>query len=110
MAAPGLAFAYDSETLKAIKTPVQLWSALEDDRVPHETNSLPLSQSLSTVETHWVEKAGHFAFMVQPCTEKLKKYEPDTWDFLCVDNEGFDRRAFHTEMNAELVQFFENNL
>ena len=110
MAAPGLAFAYGPETLKAIKTPVQLWSALEDDRVPHETNSLPLSQSLSMVETHWVEKAGHFAFMVQPCTEKLKKYEPDTWDFLCVDNEGFDRKAFHVEMNAELVRFFEANL
>lgn len=110
MAAPGLAFAYAAETLKAVKTPVQLWSALLDDRVPHETNSLPLSQSLSTVETHWIEKAGHFAFMVQPCTQKLKKVEPDTWDFLCIDKEGFDRRAFHTEMNAELVQFFEHNL
>ncbi|MGB0866821.1 MAG: alpha/beta hydrolase family protein [Granulosicoccaceae bacterium] len=110
IAAPGFAFSYEADTLAAIDTPVQLWSALNDKRVPHESNALPLAQSLPQVETQWVKDAGHFAFMVQPCTEKLKKYEPETWDFLCVDPEGFDRWQFHHQMNAEITRFFSEKL
>ncbi len=111
IAAPGLAFAFDEAALTAVETPLQLWSALEDDRVPHASNALPLADALGArADTRWVEGAGHFAFMIQSCTEKLKKYEPDTWAFLCVDKPGFDRQQFHTEMNSELATFFRENL
>lgn len=111
VAAPGLAFAYDEAALSQVNTPVQLWSALDDQRVPHNYNALPLANYLGErVETHWVNKANHFAFLIQPCTEKLKKYEPDTWDLICTDQEGFNRRDFHQHMNAEMVRFFKEQL
>ncbi len=111
IAAPGLGIAYDKKALSDVSVPVQLWSTLQDKRVPHATNSLPIAEALQErVETHWIDNAGHFAFMVQQCTEKLKKFEPDTWDFICKDNEGFDRRAFHQSMNAEMVRFFKASL
>ncbi len=111
VAAPGLAFSYDANSVANVDTPVQLWSGLDDKRVLHESNSLPLAQMLGdNVETHWIADANHFAFIVQSCTERLKKVEPETWAFLCVDKAGFDRKAFHREMNAQMAEFFEANL
>lgn len=110
VAAPGLAFAYEAEKLAGLERPVQLWSGLLDRRVPHASNAAPLAESLPRVETHWVERAGHFAFMVQQCNERFKRYEPDTYAVLCGDVEGFDRRDFHRRMNAELVRFFRETL
>lgn len=111
LAAPGFAFAYDQQSFSDNNVPVQLWSGLMDDRVPHASNSAPLAQAMGAhVEMHEVKKAGHFSFMVQSCTEKLKKFEPDTWDFICVDQEGFDRWKFHDHMNTEMLRFFKQSL
>jgi hypothetical protein len=30
--------------------------------------------------------------------------------FLCTDPSGFDRAAFHTELNAQMLAFFRRNL
>ncbi len=109
--APGLGIAYNQLGLTNVKVPVQLWSGLIDDRVPHLSNVKPIADALSDLsENHWIENAGHFSFLVQPCTAKLKEYEPKTWAFLCVDKEGFDRQAFHTDMNAQIVRFFKEKL
>lgn len=111
IAAPGLGIAYNKQALTNVIVPVQLCSGLVDKRVPHLSNVKPIANAMGDLsENHWVEDAGHFSFMVQSCTAKLKEYEPQTWAFLCVDKEGFNRQDFHKYMNAQVVRFFKENL
>jgi predicted dienelactone hydrolase len=111
IAAPGLGIAYDKKALSGVNVKLQIWSALLDKRVPHKSNVQPIAEALGDLsEIHRVKLAGHFAFMLQSCTSKLKKYQPTTWAFLCVDENGFDRQAFHTEMNSKIVRFFKQQL
>ena len=107
IAAPGFAFAYSRESLKNVSVAVQLWSAEHDTSVPTETNAASLKDRLPTApETHWVDKAGHFAFLVVPCRDVFKQNEPEVYALICGDADGFDRYAFHDEMHIEMVRFF----
>ncbi|WP_051559816.1 alpha/beta hydrolase family protein [Marinobacterium jannaschii] len=111
IAAPGLGIAFDANALAGIEVPVQLWSGLEDKRVPHNSNAQPIADALDErAEFHWIEDAGHFSFLLPRCRPALKQSEPDTWELLCVDKPGFDRQAFHQHMNRELVRFFRQQL
>jgi hypothetical protein len=49
--------------------------------------------------------AGHYAFL-PVCGDSLRKIMPQ----ICVDAPDFDRVAFHTRLNAELVRFFRVSL
>lgn len=110
VAAPGLSYMFDESALAAVNMPVQLWSGAVDVRVPHASNGANLAAHLpNIVETHIVEKAGHFAFMAE-CNPKLKEYNPRIWNMVCVDAEGFDRGAFHEQLNSALVNFFDKAL
>lgn len=111
IAAPGFGFAYPRSALTTIKAKVQLWSALLDESVPHETNSAFLARQLPiTPETHWVENANHFAFMTVPCTESFKDSDPAEYEVVCVDSTGFDRYVFHNNMHKEMIRFFKKSL
>ena len=111
IAAPGLGIAFDAKALAGIEVPVQLWSGLEDKRVPHNSNAQPIANALGQrSESHWITGAGHFSFLLTPCRPALKQSEPDTWTLLCVDKAGFDRQAFHQHMNQELARFFHQHL
>lgn len=110
VAAPGLAFAFDTAGLAGIKVPVQIWSGMSDKRVPDSSNGTPLASRLGKhAELHRVKKAGHFAFMV-PCNPRLKAIKPKIWEMVCVDAAGFDRAAFHDELNQQVVAFFDRSL
>ncbi|MBV1789298.1 dienelactone hydrolase family protein [Marinobacterium sp. D7] len=110
VAAPGLAFAFDSEGLEGIGVPVQIWSGERDLRVPDLSNGGPLAENLPPgADLRRVANAGHFAFMV-PCNPRLKEINPRIWQMVCIDNEGFDRAAFHTELNREIRDFFDRSL
>jgi len=110
IAAPGLGFAFDKAGLASVTVPVQLWNGIEDDRVPVATNAEVIRQALPTPpDVHLVDGAGHFAFL-QPCPPKLKELEPETWAMVCVDVPGFDRAAFHQQLNGEIVAFFQARL
>jgi predicted dienelactone hydrolase len=54
------------------------------------------------MEAHTVPGASHVSFLA-PCG-LLRPVE------VCRDPEGFDRKAFHAEMNAQVVQFFNRSL
>jgi len=111
IAAPGLGIAYDRAALIAVKVPVQLWSGLDDKRVPHRSNAQPIADALGErSENHWIEDASHFSFLTTPCRPALKQAEPETWKLLCVDKPGFDRHAFHQRLNRELARFFRQHL
>ena len=109
ISAPGFAFAYTEASLKAVGADVQLWSGQLDKQVPTETNAGLLAQRLPIApETHWVDDANHFAFLVVPCRDEFKESDPTEYDIVCGDKEGFDRHTFHGEMHVEMVRFFKS--
>ncbi|WP_342238387.1 alpha/beta hydrolase family protein [Inquilinus sp. OTU3971] len=110
ISAPGLGFAFDKAALASVTVPVQLWNGIEDDRVPVATNAEAIRQALPIPpDIHLVDGAGHFAFL-QPCPPKLKELEPETWAMVCVDAPGFDRPAFHRQLNGDIAAFFRAQL
>ncbi|WP_138472572.1 prolyl oligopeptidase family serine peptidase [Poseidonocella sp. HB161398] len=109
-AAPSLGFAFGALDLAGIDIPVQIWSGALDLRAPHNTNGALVAAGLPMApEVHVVERAGHFAFLA-PCDQRMETARPADWAMYCVDPEGFDRKAFHKELNAELVRFFDKAL
>jgi predicted dienelactone hydrolase len=103
VAAPGLGFTLAPHGLDQVRAPIQLWSADDDNNVPSATNTEPVRAALgSRVEFHTVADAGHFAFLT-PCG----LLAPPA---LCSDPQGFDRKAFHRQMNASIIAFFEKNM
>ena len=103
VAAPGLGFTLDANTLSGVRVPVQMWSGEQDDKVPFATNAKPVLDGLGErVEFHSVPNAGHSSFLA-PCG-LLKP------PGICSDPSGFDRTTFHAEMNAKVVSFFDKHL
>jgi predicted dienelactone hydrolase len=103
VAAPGLGFTFEPAGLSAVKAPVQLWAGAEDETVPYATNSgvvrrlLPAPPSFRNVAG-----ATHFSF-IMPCG----LLGPPQ---ICKDAPGFDRAAFHEDLNRSVVDFFKANL
>ncbi len=54
---------------------------------------------------HLVEHADHFDFLA-PCSARLSTVAPE----ICRSEPGFDRTAFHTVFNREVVRFFREKL
>lgn len=103
VAAPGLGFTMSPAALAAVQVPVQLWSGDKDDKVPFATNAKIVGEALGQrAELYQVPGANHVSFLA-PCG-LMKPAD------LCTDPEGFDRKAFHASMNAEVVKFFDNAL
>jgi len=97
---------FTADSFATIKIPVQLWASEYggDGVLPHSVdlvdNNLPAKH-----EYHAVSNAGHFAFLA-PCAPEWAKEIPE----LCVDKNGFDRVAFHTQFNANALAFFRTHL
>jgi predicted dienelactone hydrolase len=103
VAAPGLGFTMIPNGLDPVRVPIQLWSADNDSNVPYATNTKLVREALgSRVEFHSVAGAGHFSFLT-PCGLLAP---PE----ICSDQGQFDRKAFHTKMNASVTAFFEKNM
>lgn len=103
VAAPGLGFTMTPQSLSGVRVPVQLWSGDKDASVPYASNTKPIRDALGTrADYHSVAGAGHFSFLT-PCG----MIAPPS---LCADEGAFDRKAFHADMNARVLAFFEKNL
>jgi len=103
VAAPGLGFAMGPQAFGNVSVPIQLWSADQDTNVPYATNTRPAREALGPrAEFHSVPGAGHFSFLA-PCG----LLRPPG---LCSDPGEFDRKAFHADMNASVVAFFDKNM
>lgn len=103
VAAPGLGFTMVPNGLVGVQVPIQLWSGDQDNRVPYASNTELIRKLLDTkVEYHSIQGADHLSFLA-PCG----LLRPPA---ICADQAGFDRKAFHVKMNAEILEFFENNL
>jgi predicted dienelactone hydrolase len=103
IAAPGLGFAFVPSGLANVRVPVQLWAGAADQTVPDETNTAVVRRLLTgPVDFHSVPGAGHLSFLA-PCG-------PDSPPQICQDGPGFDRAAFHGELNRSMVAYFRAHL
>lgn len=103
VAAPGLGFTFVPHGLDNVHVPIQLWSAEDDINVPYATNTKLVREALgSLVEFHSVPGAGHLSFLT-PCSFLAPSA-------ICSDEGQFDRKAFHTDMNASIIMFFKEKM
>ena len=106
VAAPALGFSFDSQALRRVTLPVQLWRAEQDQVLPHPFYVEPVRRSLPTMPDYRVvPQAGHFDFL-SPCGAEAAALRPH----LCSSAPGFDRVAFHERMNDDLIRFFRQHL
>ena len=101
-----LAVVFGPASFAAVKVPVQLWASERGgDGVSPESVAAVDTNLSAAHEFHTVPNAGHFAFLV-PCPPQLAAQRPE----VCADAPGFDRVAFHKELNAAVLVFFRKYL
>jgi predicted dienelactone hydrolase len=101
---PGLFFPGDS--LAAVKVPVQLWASERGtDVVTPESVAAVDSNLPAQHEYHVVPHSGHLVFLA-PCPPARAQDQPK----LCTDAPGFDRVAFHKQLNAAVLAFLRTHL
>ena len=106
IAAPALGHTFTKDGLAAVIEPVQLWRAENDRITPNKWSADIVKAALpKPPDDHLVPLAGHFAFLA-PCSEALAKIAPE----ICQDDPGFDRVAFHQQLNQALADFFKSKL
>jgi predicted dienelactone hydrolase len=106
IAATAIGYTFTKDGLAPVAAPIQMWRAEDDKVAANPWNSDVVAAALpKPPEDHLVPQAGHFAFLA-PCSEELAKLAPD----ICADAAGFDRTAFHREMNKAIVTFFKAQL
>lgn len=106
LADPVLSRIFPASGLAAIHVPTQIWASQfgGDGVVPGEV--VAMAQHLPVApDLHAVKGAAHFSFLV-PCDATLRRLAAP----ICVDPPGFDRAAFHAEMNGAILTFFQAQL
>jgi predicted dienelactone hydrolase len=106
VAAPALGYTFSHSGLQHVEIPIQLWRAQEDHILPHPYYAEAVHIALARPpEYHVVPNADHFDFLA-PCSERLTTLAP----MICSEHAGFDRTAFHSQFNADVVGFFRRTL
>lgn len=106
IAGPALGMAFTDDSLAAVRIPIQLWQAAEDEILPAPFNAEPIRDRLGRQpEYHLIPDATHYDFL-PPCAPEMSAGLP----VLCRSNPGFDRTAFHRMFNREVVRFFRDAL
>jgi len=76
IAAPGLGFAFDKAGLANVSIPLQLWGALDDDRVPYASNIETVARALPRPpELHSVA-AGPYRRALRSCGSGFPRFGP----------------------------------
>lgn len=105
VAAPALGFTFTGG-LDAVRIPVQLWRADEDEVLPAPFYADAVRSALpAPPQFHAVPGARHFDFLT-PCSEELRRIARS----ICRSAAGFDRNAFQASFNASVVEFFQREL
>lgn len=101
---PTLAFSIASYA--GVKIPLQLWASERggDGVLPQYVAELDKDLP-APHEYRVVANSGHFAF-IAPCPPEMAAAVPE----ICVDAPGFDRVAFHKELNTAMLAFFAKHL
>ena len=106
IAGPALGLAFTDESLAAVRIPIQLWQAADDEILPAPFNAEPIRDRLGRPpEYHLIPDATHYDFL-PPCAPEMFAALP----VLCRSQPGFDRAAFHRMFNQQVVRFFRETL
>ena len=95
-------------SLRNVKAPVQFWSSglggmgIRPDDVSAVAMNLPIKPDF-----HRVAGAGHLSFDC-PCSPDQARANPPV--LVCTDPPGFHRVEFHARFNADVLEFFRENL
>ncbi|AOK61249.1 dienelactone hydrolase [Burkholderia ubonensis] len=101
-----LSLFFTAGSMRNVKVPVQLWSSAHGgDGVTPESVAAIARALPAGVEFHVVPNSQHFGFL-PPCPAELAKRAPE----ICSDPPGFDREAFHKQLDADVLAFFRKNL
>ena len=101
---PTLVFSKSSYT--DVKIPLQLWASARGGDGVFPQYVAELDKDLPAPhEYRVVANSAHFAF-IAPCPPEMAAAVPE----ICVDAAGFDRVAFHKELNAAMLAFFAKHL
>lgn len=101
-----LAIFFTAQSFRDVRVPIQLWASEQGgDGVTPESVAAVSRELPEKVEFHVVPNSQHFSFL-PPCSEALAKRVPE----ICSDQRGFDRAAFHREMDAQILAFFREHL
>ena len=106
VAAPAIGFAFGRRGLADVNIPVQLWTAQFDHVLPAPDYADAVRAALPVApDFHVVENADHYDFL-PACSAATARDIPE----ICTSRPGFDRVEFHSEMNRDIVAFFERTL
>jgi predicted dienelactone hydrolase len=101
-----LTIMFSHDSYAAVTVPVQLWQSERggDGVLPRNVEIAEKSLPAPHVY-HVVPNSAHFAFLT-PCRPTAAKAHPE----VCTDAPGFDRVAFHKELDAEVLAFMRRHL
>jgi predicted dienelactone hydrolase len=103
---PGPVYLFGPDDLNGVSVPIQLWASEYGGAGVSVGNAEFIVRALPRKpDFHMVSKAGHWAFLA-PCPPEQTELHPQS----CVDAPDFDRIAFHSRYNADVVSFFRNHL
>jgi len=101
-----LSMVFDKDGLKSVAIPIQLWaSAYGGDGVTPESVAEVRRNLPAIPDWRKADNATHFGFLA-PCTPDMLQSKLE----ICSDRRGFDRVAFHTDFNAQVIAFFRQHL
>lgn len=101
-----LAIFFSADSYAGITVPTQLWGSEQGgDGVAPEAVAAVNRRLPQAHEFHVVPRSAHFAFLA-PCSPTHAAEAPR----ICDDGPGFDRVAFHRELDAGVVAFFRVHL
>ncbi|TXR46691.1 dienelactone hydrolase [Phyllobacterium endophyticum] len=98
---------FTAEGLRNVTVPVQLWASEYGGDGLSQKDAATIAYNLpARPDYRIVPNSGHFSFL-PPCSQEFAKLvvnsgEPE----LCTDKAGFDRLAFHKQLNADILTFF----
>lgn len=93
-------------SVKDVTAPIQLWGSERGGDGVSPENVATIARNLPVkADLHLVANSGHFAFLTV-CPPELVKAAPE----ICTDSAGFDRAAFHQQLDAQVLAFFRKKL
>ncbi|HVH81482.1 MAG TPA: hypothetical protein VM782_18925, partial [Stellaceae bacterium] len=101
-----LSVMFTAKSFTDVKAPMLLWASEKggDGVEPHVVAAVDKNLPMPH-EYHVVPNSGHFAFLA-PCSAAVAAARPE----LCTDPPGFDRVAFHTQLDADILAFLRSKL
>lgn len=106
IADPAFSWLFDRGSLNGVRAPLQLWASERGgDGVSPEFVAAVNENLPSKPDYRVVQNAGHFAFGA-PCSPEQVAAAPK----VCIDGDGFDRVAFHKQLNAAVLEFLRKHL